>query len=82
MTEMTRKDCFQQLIDLIEKSGAIMTLDMRRHSRSSKGWPDHLPPMFPLEELKKEHWVPDNACHWIKGGPVHRLQKFPSCTGR
>jgi hypothetical protein len=44
------------LADLLDAAGAIVTCDGRRYARAAAAWPDCLPPMFGREAVAVEYW--------------------------
>ena len=57
------------LINLLESSGATMTFDSRRYARAAKQWPDYLPPMFGEAAVAVERWGMNTWMQWEARAP-------------
>lgn len=68
---MTReRDPFDELLDLVRESGAVMTFDSRRYARAALSWPDYLPPMFGEANAAVERWGMDGfSGMWVPRAP-------------
>ena len=59
-----------ELIALLEESGATMTFDSRRYARAAKQWPDYLPPMFGEASVTIERWGMNRWMQWEARSPA------------
>ncbi len=62
-------DAVDELVDLLEASGARITFDARRYARAAQAWPDCLPPMSGEAAIAVERWGLNRWMLWEARAP-------------
>jgi hypothetical protein len=58
-----------ELIDILEECGAVITFDSRRYARAARAWPDCLPPMSGEAAIAVERWDLNSWMQWQARSP-------------